>query len=68
MFGAVVVGPQDDFCSEARQAASAQASLCRFYEEVGRPVSNSYPRERTFFGAEIDAAFGMSTQFMPADR
>ena len=45
-----------------------RASLCRFYEDAGLPVSNSYPRERTFFGAEIDAAFGMTNQFMPADR
>jgi hypothetical protein len=66
MFGALVVGPQDDFCSEARQAAPAQGSLCRFYEEASRPVSNSYPRERTFFGAEIDAAFGMLNQFHAA--
>jgi hypothetical protein len=49
-----LASPQDDFCLEAPFAVAASASLCRFYEDVGRSVSNSYSLESTFAGAEMD--------------
>jgi hypothetical protein len=52
--GRPLASPQDDFCLEAPFAVAASASLCRFYEDVGRSVSNSYSLESTFTGAEMD--------------
>jgi hypothetical protein len=52
--GRPLASPQDDFCLEAPFVVAASASLCRFYEDVGRSVSNSYSLESTFTGAEMD--------------